>query len=151
MRVTLLAAVAFLLVVAAAATAAPKPIPGIRSPSGNIKCLYVPRSGALGLADLICSIGHSAYGAKLQRSCHSGKAGVDWHGFELTATRKATVLCSGGILYDPQRQKPTYSTLPYGRTWRQGPFTCVSRLTGITCRSRANHGLFISRLSYRLS
>jgi len=149
MRVALFAAVAVLAVVAGA-TAAPKPIPGIRSPTGNIKCLYVPRSGALGLADLICSIGRSAYGAKLQRRCQSGKAGVDWHGFELTATRKATVLCTGGIMYDPQRQKPTYSTLPYGRTWRKAPFTCVSRLTGITCRSRAGHGLFISRRSYRL-
>jgi hypothetical protein len=36
------------LAAAAGASAAPKPIPGIRTPSGNVSCFYVPRSGALG-------------------------------------------------------------------------------------------------------
>lgn len=148
MKVALLTVVA--LGVATAATAAPKPIPGIRSPSGNISCLYVPRSGALGLAELLCNIRRSSYGARLQRLCVGGKAGVDWHGFELSPTKKATVVCSGGVLYDPSRQKPTYTTLPYGHTWRHGPFTCVSRITGLTCRNPARHGLFLSRASYRL-
>jgi hypothetical protein len=76
-------------------------------------------------------------------------AGLDWHGFELTATRKGGVTCSGGILYDPSTQRPTYSTLAYGKTWRHGPYTCVSRRTGITCKSTRGHGLFISRESWR--
>jgi hypothetical protein len=147
-RLGLVAALA--LVVVAAASAAPTPIPGIRSPSGNISCLYVPRSGALGAPELLCNIRRSSYGARLQRLCVGGKAGVDWHGFELTPTKRATVVCSGGILYDPSRQKPTYTTLAYGHTWRHGPFTCVSRVTGVTCRNRAQHGLFLSRVSYRL-
>jgi hypothetical protein len=96
------------LVAAAAASAAPNPIPGIRTPSGNISCLYVPRSGALGLPDLFCNIRRSTYGARVQRVCVGGKAGVDWHGFELTPTKKATVVCSGGTLYDPYaRSRPT--------------------------------------------
>jgi hypothetical protein len=138
------------LAVAPAASAAPKPIPGIRMPSGNISCFYVPRSGALGLPDLFCNIRRSTYGARLQRLCVGGKAGVDWHGFELTPTKKATVVCSGGVLYDPSRQKPTYTTLAYGHTWRQGPYTCVSRVTGLTCTNRKRHGLFLSRTRYRL-
>ena len=151
-RVAILAALGALVVSGAAdAGTRPTPIPGVRSPSGNISCLYVPRSGALGLPTLLCKIGHAAYGAKLQRRCHAGKAGLDWHGFQLTTTQKATVNCSGGILYDPVHQKPTYKTLPYGHTWRQGPFTCLSRLSGMTCTSRKNHSVFISRLRYRLT
>jgi hypothetical protein len=148
MRLAVLAALA--LVVPAAASAAPTPIPGIRSPSGNLSCLYVPRSGALGVPELLCNVRRSSYGARLQRLCRSGKAGVDWHGFELTPTKKATVVCSGGILYDPSRQKPTYTTLAYGHTWRHGAFTCVSRVTGLSCTNRARHGLFLSRAFYRL-
>jgi hypothetical protein len=74
---------------------------------------------------------------------------VDWHGWELSPTGKGLVTCSGGILYNPGSQKPTYVNLPYGRTWRQGGFTCLSRITGVTCRNRAGHGLFISRQSWR--
>lgn len=35
------------------------------------------------------------------------------------------------------------------QSWVRGPFTCTSRITGVTCRSRGRHGLFISRHSYR--
>ena len=49
----------------------------------------------------------------------------------------------------PSSQKPTYVTLPYGKSWRQGAFTCVSRIAGVTCRNRAGRGLFISRQSWR--
>jgi hypothetical protein len=36
--------------------------------------------------------------------------------------------------------------LGYGRRLRLGPFTCASRRTGLTCRTRATgHGFFISR------
>jgi hypothetical protein len=39
--------------------------------------------------------------------------------------------------------------LPYGSRWSQGPFTCWSRLDGVTCRNRSGHGLFISRQGWR--
>jgi hypothetical protein len=61
------------------------------------------------------------------------------------------VICSGGILYDPVHQKPTYRRLRFGQTWRHGPFTCVSRVTGMTCTNGKKHGVFISLLRYRLS
>ena len=75
---------------------------------------------------------------------------VDWHGFTLTATRPATIVCSGGILYNPATQRPSYVTLAYGSTWRRGVFTCVSRVTGVTCTSRTGHGFFVSRQSWRV-
>jgi hypothetical protein len=129
-----------------AQAAAKTPIPGVVSPSGNIRCLYVPGRPA---ANLLCSIGAAAYASELQNRCMS-RASLDWHGFELGATRKASTVCSGGILYDVDRQQPVYKALAYGNVWRRGPFTCSSRVTGITCASRAGHGLFLSRASWRL-
>jgi hypothetical protein len=40
--------------------------------------------------------------------------------------------------------------LRYGRTWRKGGFTCVSRRTGLTCRNLRRHGFFVSRSSWRV-
>ena len=121
-------------------------LPGFHSPSGNIKCLFVPGHPSV----LRCNILHSAYSAKLQARCMApGGAGVDWHGFELTATGKGAVTCSGGILYNPDTQHPSYMNLPYGTSWHQGVFTCVSRVTGVTCHNRLGHELFISRQSWR--
>ena len=147
--------VAFCVVVVALATvppatAAPKPIPGIRSPSGAIKCLYIPRFGATGRPELLCTVTRSSYGARLQKSCSRGKAGLDWHGFELPTAGKATVVCAGGVLYDTSTQRPTYALLGYGRTWKHGAYTCVSRVTGVTCTNSAKHGLFLSGQSYRM-
>ena len=147
----LVTAVAAALLAAAGSAAAPKPIPGIRSPSGNIRCLFVPAARGASGPNLHCTIGRAVYTAALQRRCSSGPAGLDWHGFELPATRKGMITCSGGILYDPGTQRPVYRTLPYGKTWRHGPFTCVSRLAGVTCTNTHGHGLFVSRQSWRVS
>lgn len=118
-------------------------VPGFRSPTGNIRCLYVAPPSMM-----LCTIDRSAYAKKLQDQCMApGGAGLDWHGFTLGATKKAAPVCSGGILYNGT---PSYVTLRYGKTWRHGSFTCVSRRSGVTCRSRAGHGLFVSREAYRL-
>jgi uncharacterized protein DUF6636 len=118
-------------------------LPGFRSPSGNIKCLFVPGPG-----NLLCEIAHADYAEKLQNRCMSGPS-VDWHGFELGATGKGSITCSGGILYNPDTQRPSYALLPYGKSRRQGAFTCWSRASGVTCRNRKGHGLFISRQAWR--
>jgi hypothetical protein len=141
-----LAGVAF---AAVADASAPKPIPGIHSPSGNIRCLFVPPPHASSTPSLHCSITHASYAAELQHQCSAMPAGVDWHGFELSPARRGAVTCSGGILYDPSTERPEYSTLGYGKTWRHGPYTCTSRVTGLTCTNTNRHGLFISRASWR--
>lgn len=131
----------------AGAVTAKTPLPGIRSPSGNIRCVVLPGSPS---SPLLCSIAHSSYGAALQARClRPDGSGVDWHGFALTPDRGA-VNCSGGILYSPKRYVPRYVSLPYGRTWHRGVFTCTSRVTGLTCRNRRGHGLFLSRESWRV-
>jgi hypothetical protein len=41
---------------------------------------------------------------------------------------------------------PSAKVLHYGKSLRVGPFTCTSRTSGLTCRSRASgHGFKISR------
>lgn len=124
-------------------------IPGFRSPSGNISCLLIPSSRSSSM--LLCDLARADYSARLQAHCLGPNGGgVDWHGFTLTATRKGALNCSGGILYNPTTERPSYVTLPYGASWHRGAFTCSSRTTGVTCRSRAGHGLFVSRQSWRL-
>jgi hypothetical protein len=142
----LLLALSAALAVAGVAGAVTK-LPGFRSPSGNISCLLIPGPPR----NVQCQIAHADYAKKLQARC-MGPAGngVDWHGFTLTATKPARLVCSGGILYNPTTQRPTYVTLPYGKSWRRGVFDCLSRVTGVTCTSRAGHGVFVSRQSWRV-
>jgi hypothetical protein len=123
----------------ATVASAKTPIPGIVTPSGNIRCLYVPTPG-----HLLCSVKHASYSQREQNDCMA-RAGLDWHGWELWPTRKVQPVCSGGILYNSNRDVPHYVTLAYGKTWTHGAFACTSQLTGLTCRTRTGHGLFLSR------
>jgi hypothetical protein len=38
--------------------------------------------------------------------------------------------------------------LPYGTTWRRGPYRCGSATAGLTCRNSSGHGFFLSRQSW---
>src|SRR6185312_159756 len=122
---------AIALIWAAGAQAAT--VPGFRSPSGNISCAALSRP-----AMLFCTITESRYAQRLQARCMT-RTGLDWHGFELGAARKGAVTCSGGLLVPG---KVLYRTVPYGSTWRRGPFRCASARTGVRCHDAARHGLF---------
>jgi hypothetical protein len=133
------------LVLPAPAAAATTPIPGIRTPSRNISCLYVPGTRAR----LFCRIARADYRGRLAAHCAAPPIELDWAGFELGPASRGTVTCSGGVLYNPAAQRPVYVGLPYGGTWRHGTFTCASRVTGLTCATARGHGLFLSRESWR--
>ena len=133
------------LALPAGASAAKRTLPGFQSPSGNIRCYY--RAGRVGL--LNCQIGRAVYAKRLTHYCASPPIGVDWGGFDLTPTHKGAITCTGGVLYEPATERPIFVNLPYSATWRRGVFTCVSRVAGVTCTSRAGHGLFVSRQSWR--
>ena len=125
-------------------------LPGFRSPSGNISCLFVPSApldsgSGRTPATILCKLAHADYAQALQNRCK----GVEWHGFSLPAARKGAVNCSGGILYNPTTQHPSYVTLAYGKTWRQKMFSCTSQLTGVNCSNTLGHGIFISRQTWR--
>ncbi len=134
------------LLAAPAAGAAKTRLPGFHSPSGNIRCFYVPGRTSV----LRCLTRRAAYTKRLTTYCNSPPIGVDWAGFELTPTRKGAVTCSGGALYSPERQVPVFLNQPYGTTWRHGTYSCASERTGVTCRTRSGHGLFISHASWRV-
>ncbi len=130
-------------------------LPGFRSPSGNISCLFIPSApldsgSGRTPATILCKLAHADYAKTLQARCMGPTgAGVDWHGFLLPAARKGAVNCSGGILYDPTKQHPSYVTLAYGKVWRQKMFSCRSMVTGVNCSNPSGHGMFISRQTWR--
>lgn len=141
-------AVAIVIAAVAASSAAGRSgvqiLPGFSSPSGNIKCFVVNKA-------LYCSIGHANYAKRLQDRCmRPDGSGVDWHGFALRATRRAALYCTSNPPYNMGTQRPSNTTLPYGKSFRHGAFTCTSRVTGVTCRNQRGHGLFVSRQAYRI-
>ena len=134
------------LVAASAAVAAP--LPGVKTPTRNISCFYVPiKPPARGT--LLCDIEQSSYSRAEQDGCQA-RAGLDWHGFALPQRARAQPVCTGGVLYDIGRDTPTFVVLAYGRSWRSHGVTCTSRITGLTCANGHGHGLFLSRASRRL-
>ena len=139
-----LGAAALVLAAPTTASAARTPLPGVVTPSGNIRCFYVPAKPA----HLLCDVHRAAYSTRAQAECMA-RAGLDWHGWELSARRAGATVCSGGILYNSNRNVPAYRRLAYGRSWRFAAFTCTSRLTGLTCTTPTGHGLFLSRESWR--
>jgi hypothetical protein len=139
-----LVALVFALCSGAAAGA---PLPGIKTPSQNIGCFYVPQRPTTH-GNLICNIRSAVYTRALQARCIAPPTGLDWHGFTLSDTKRGELLCAGGIMWSGN-DTPSFVTLAYGRTWRHGGFTCRSRLTGLTCTNRAGHGLFLSRAAWR--
>jgi len=118
-------------------------LPGFHSPTGNIQCYYNPKGlTSRGYSPALrCSLDQADYAAKLQHRCEVG----DWHGFTLTRTKMPLLYCAGGASGD----RPVYVTLAYGAGWQRGPFSCTSRVTGVICRNRTGHGLFISRQTFR--
>jgi len=137
---------ALVLAVFAGAAAAAR-LPGVKTPSKNISCFYVPQRPTTH-GNLLCNIKQAAYTKALQARCIAPPTGLDWHGFTLSDTKRGEVLCTGGLMYDA-RDTPTFVTLAYGKTWRHRGFTCTSRFTGLTCTNRFGHGLFLSRESWR--
>ena len=125
------------------ALALKSPLPGVVTPSGNIHCFSVPGPPV----HLLCDIRQASYSKQEQDACMA-RSGLDWHGWEVYATRKTVTTCSGGILYNSNTGYPKYTTLAYGKTWRFASFTCTSRVTGLTCSARGR-GVFISRASWR--
>jgi hypothetical protein len=122
-------------------------LPGVRTPSKNISCFYVPqRPTAHG--NLLCNIKEASYTRALKDRCIAPPTGLDWHGFTLSDTKRGEILCAGGLMYDG-RDTPTFVTLAYGKTWRHAGFKCTSRLTGLTCTNAHGHGVFLSRASWR--
>ena len=120
-RVASIAALALVAVLVAAASAEAK-VSHFRTPSHNIVCLY-SSSGGPG-PYLRCDV-----------------LSLNDTGFTLRRRYRAKRRHVTDSVSDPRSR-----AIPYGTSRRFGPFTCTSRTTGLTCRSRpSGHGFFLSR------
>jgi hypothetical protein len=126
---------AALAVVATSAVPAQPRVPGFKTPSGNIVCVFTAGT-------IRCDIGTWVRPLPPRpKDCD-----VDWgQGVELGRAGRASIVCAGDT-----NMFVEVRTLAYGRTWRRGAITCVSRSVGLTCRNRSGRGFFLSRERTRL-
>jgi hypothetical protein len=108
-----------------------------QTPTHNIGCLYQSSPAALR-----CDI---RSGLKPPPSKPKGCT-VDWTGgYQVGATGRAQKVCAGDTVLSADAR-----VVRYGTTWRAGPFTCKSSISGLRCKNRSGHGFFLSRRhSYR--
>jgi hypothetical protein len=107
------------------------------TPSGNIGCIAFGHN-------LRCDIAQKDWAApRAQRPCHL----VRGDSLEMTGTGRPIWTCHGDTALAPRGSR---RALAYGSRWHWGPFTCASRVTGLTCTNRRGHGFFLSRQSYRV-
>jgi hypothetical protein len=123
---SLLLAGAALLTIAPVASAS---FVHFRTPSGNIGCIG-------DAASLRCDIRSTTVPLpRRPRGCD-----LDYgDAFAMTPRGRARRICHGDTALAGR------SVLAYGRARRIGPFRCVSRTAGLSCRNRVGHGWFLSR------
>jgi hypothetical protein len=139
-RAVLRASVVSLLaaaVLALAATSSARPIVYVtfQLPSKNIGCAYATGFGPVFIR---CDI-RSGLKPEPRRACE-----LDWTGVSM-GTSKAGPTCAGDTVLDPRAP-----VLGYGKTWKRGPFTCLSSRVGLSCANRAGAGFFLSRETWRV-
>jgi hypothetical protein len=120
------------------APAATSQATSFRMPSRNIGCTYLAGSRSQA-ASLRCDI-LSGLKPVPRRRCE-----LDWTGISMDATGRAAPTCAGDTAYNARAP-----VLRYGRVWRRGPFTCISRRTGLRCSNRSRHGFFLARERWRI-
>jgi hypothetical protein len=120
------------------AAPAPQNLPAFHTPSGNIGCMADHEDGGW---ELRCDISEKNWrGPSQPRSCD-----LDYgDALGMSATGRPYWVCHGDTVMGQGR------AVPYGQTWRAGPFTCLSQVAGLTCSNRTGHGFFLSRASYRV-
>jgi uncharacterized protein DUF6636 len=109
-----------------------------QTPTKNIGCIYVAPFASTDRPYLRCDIGGGLHPLPPRpRNCD-----LDWgYGYAMSgAAGRARPFCAGDTAKEPRAP-----ILRYGRTWKKGPFTCLSRAIGLRCTNRAGHGFFLSR------
>ena len=133
------------LVVAPAGAARPGTRAGFTQfvlPSKNIGCAFASPDRYVKSYSLRCDI---LSGLRPEPRGAAAACELDLTGLSLSPKRRGTVTCAGDTAVDRRSR-----VLRYGQSWRGGPFTCRSRITGLTCTSRAGHGIFLSRQRWRV-
>ena len=112
----------------------------LRTPSGNIGCVYMRGPGSP--TSLRCDIRSGL----LPRPHKPPGCRLAWgDSYSMNATGRVVLTCHGDTAILPKGR-----ILRYGTLWRGSGFVCRSRTTGLRCKNRAGHGFFLSRqYSYR--
>jgi uncharacterized protein DUF6636 len=139
-RVWVLAVGCLVVVVLASAAAAAPPLHSktFRTPSRNISCAFFPAS-VTGTAMFRCDL-LSGLSPEPKQHCEG-----DWTGASMRLHGRAGPTCAGDTVYDQRAP-----ILAYGRTWTRAGLSCISRMTGLTCRNRDGHGFFLARERWRV-
>jgi hypothetical protein len=138
--------VAFAAVVVVALAAAGQASPSrtvylaFKAPSGNIGCAYSAQENGFG--NMRCEIASGLKPLPPRRCPHGGEWG---RAVQMASRSVSTRICVTDTVLDPRAP-----VLGYGKTWRRGVFTCVSRKAGLTCSNGVKHGWFLSRAKSRL-
>jgi len=108
------------------------------TPSGKIACgvFRDPTS-------LRCD---TKYETSFSRSGHTCTEGDYGHAFEVAQSGAGKAICAG----DTVASATESHTIPYGKTWLLGPFSCTARTSGLTCRNGEGHGFDLSVQRQRL-
>jgi hypothetical protein len=109
-----------------------------QTPSKNIGCAYIPALSSGDVPYLRCEI-TSGLRPKPPRPAGCGDA-VWGRAVWMTRRGRAQRICISDTI-----REPSAPVLGYGRTWRAGRFTCVSKRAGLRCTNLAAHGWFLSR------
>jgi Family of unknown function (DUF6636) len=80
------------------------------------------------------------YETSFSRSGHKCTEGDYGHAFQVDASGAGKAICAGDTVMSATEQH----TIPYGKTWRLGPFSCSAETSGLTCRSGGGHGFSLS-------
>jgi Family of unknown function (DUF6636) len=112
-------------------------IVAFQTPSHNIGCIYLAPGQDSPKPYLRCDIGGGLHPLPPRpKNCD-----LDWgYGFSMAGTGRARPFCAGDTARIPKAR-----ILAYGKTWRKGPFTCVSQRTGLRCTNASRRGFFLSR------
>jgi hypothetical protein len=133
-----LAGVALFLALGVGSASAKSSSAFFQTPSKNIGCIYVNPFAAGDKPYLRCDIGGGLHPLPPRpRNCD-----LDWgYGYAMSGPGgRATPFCAGDTAHDPRAP-----ILQYGRTWKKGPFRCLSRSVGLRCANSVGHGFFLSR------
>jgi hypothetical protein len=75
--------------------------------------------------------------SRARRTCEFGDFG---QAFLLRRSGAARPICAG----DTVLSATDSHAFPYGKTWLLGPYSCISRKTGLSCRNPEGHGMSLS-------
>jgi hypothetical protein len=109
-----------------------------KTPSGKIGCATTKDP-----TTLRCD---TKYETSFSRSGHKCTEGDYGHSFEVLPTGPGQAICAGDTVLSAANAR----TIPYGKTWLLGPFSCTAQQSGLTCRNGAGHGFALSVQSQRL-